>query len=324
MHSIKPIHGLLFALLFALSLPIKLAAANNIPWEIDIVPVLSRTVEYGGLPPVGTLSSVAAYNMPMLQWLHAPALWLTGNAAISLVLTLLVFNWLGMLAMFWVGSDMFRPVAGLLAAALFAFSEVGISSSYTAWAQLLLPGFFAMTFALLWAWRWYERGFFLALAGIVATAAFMTHFSAVLLYPAMLIFALLSRAKWQWRWLLAGSFVCVLMLAPYLVFEIERDFADVRAFITQDTLVDADVMEVYGQYKPGAQSSPRTSEAAPPTAVVEAEQEPIVVAASQNRILAYVQRAIPQTWNSFLSPLTVNTRELQAAFEPLAPILRLG
>jgi len=322
MHSIKPIHGLLFALIFTLSLPIKLAAANNIPWEIDIVPVLSRTVEYGGLPPVGTLSSVAAYNMPMLQWLHAPALWLTGDAAISLVLTLLIFNWLGMLALFWVGSELFRPVAGLLAAALFAFSEVGVSSSYTAWAQLLLAGFYAMTFALLWAWRWYERGVFLALAGIVATAAFMTHFSAVLLYPAMLVFALLSRAKWQWRWLLAGMLVCVLMLAPYLVFEVGRDFADVRAFITQETLVDADVMDVYGQYKPGAQPAAESPESAETT--TEAESPVPEATVSQNRILAYVQRAIPQTWNSFLSPLTVNTRALQAASEALASILRLG
>ncbi len=322
MHTIKPIHGFFLALIYALSLPIKLLAAQNIPWEIDIVPVLSRTVEYGSLPPVGTLSSVAAYNMPMLQWLHAPALWLTQDAGATILLTLLVFNWLGMVAVFWVGSAMFRPLAGLVAALLFAFSEIGISSSYTAWAQLLLPGFYAMTFACLWAWRWQERGIFLALAGIVATAAFMTHFSAVLLFPAMLVFALLTRAKWQIRWLLVGASVCLLMLAPYLRFEAERDFADVRAFLSQQARVDAEIMDVYGQYKPGAQPIPAANDSAPgadPTPAQTAQPQ-----RDQNRIIAYAQRALRQSWNNALSPLTVGTGTLQSLAEPIAPLLALA
>ena len=46
-------HGL-FILILILSLPIKLAAAQNMPWDVDIVPVVSRNVEYL-IPPVGTL-----------------------------------------------------------------------------------------------------------------------------------------------------------------------------------------------------------------------------------------------------------------------------
>src|SRR5687767_2495935 len=102
----------LFFLMMLLSLPIKLAAARNMQWDIDIVPVLSRSVEYT-VPPVGTLSSVAAYNMPMLVWLHAPALHLTHNPYLAMLLTLLLFNLLSTLAVYGIGASMFNPRVGL-------------------------------------------------------------------------------------------------------------------------------------------------------------------------------------------------------------------
>src|SRR5690349_16475054 len=91
-------HLLLF-LIFLASLPIKFAAAQNMPFDIDIVPVLQRNLEYS-LPPVGTLSSVAAYNMPMLEWLHLPLLHLTHNAWWTIFLSLILFNFLGTIAVF--------------------------------------------------------------------------------------------------------------------------------------------------------------------------------------------------------------------------------
>lgn len=220
------------------------------PFDIDIVPVLSRNVEYT-FPPVGTLSSVAAYNFPMLEWLHWPAQALTGDTWWTFFLTLLIFNSLSSFAAFCLADSMFDKRAGLVAASLFTFSEVGISSSYTAWAQLLLPGFFVMTVFFLWEWCRQAKGIYLAGAGVIATAAFMTHFSALLLYPSMLAFALLTGAKWQWRWLLGGAIVVLLLFLPYLRFEIERDFVDLKAFVTQEVLVDPETMAQYEVYKPG-------------------------------------------------------------------------
>ncbi|MEO1163280.1 MAG: glycosyltransferase family 39 protein, partial [Chloroflexota bacterium] len=192
-------------LVIALSAPAKLIAAINMPWDIDIVPVVERNVQYT-LTPIGTLSSVAAYNLPMLEWMHLPAQWLTGNVWWTIVLTLMVFNALGTLAVYALSIDLFDDKrAALVSAVFFTLSEVGVSSTYTAWAQLLLPTYFVLVTLCLWWWYQREQGIWLALAGILATAAFMTHFSALLLYPAMLVFALLVRAKWQWGWLIAGA-----------------------------------------------------------------------------------------------------------------------
>jgi 4-amino-4-deoxy-L-arabinose transferase-like glycosyltransferase len=241
---------LLLACIILVSLPIKFLAAQNMPYDIDIVPVLARNVDYT-LTAVGTLSSVAAYNFPMLEWLHLPLQALTGNVWWTIFLTLLIFNILSTFATFCLADSMFDSRAGLAAATLFTFSEVGISSTYTAWAQLLLPGFFVMTVFFLWEWRKQEKGIYLAAVGLIATAAFMTHFSALLLYPAMLAFAVITKAKWQWRWLLVGATASLLMLMPYLLFEIDRDFVDLKAFVTQDVLVAPEVMAEYEIYKSG-------------------------------------------------------------------------
>lgn len=257
-------------LIFLASLSIKLLAAqSSMPFDIDLVPVLSRGMEYA-LPPVGTLSSVAAFNMPALQWLHLPALHLTRDAGFAILLTMLAWNALATGAIYVLTASLFDRRAGWIAVALFAFSETGISSAYTAWAQLLLPGYSVLVLLCLWRWIERERGIFLALAGMLATLAWMTHFSAVLFFPAMLIVALLARARWQWRWLLIGGAACVLLLSPYIVFEAQRDFADLRAFFSQRTLASPEAMRAAQAFKPeavqvpdGATTSAQPDQAAP-------------------------------------------------------------
>ncbi|MCA9894551.1 MAG: glycosyltransferase family 39 protein [Anaerolineae bacterium] len=240
-------------LIWLLSLIPKLLGAHNMVWEIDMVPVVMRGSDWlagGPFPAFGTLSSVAAYNMPMLVWLNLPMLIVTGNPFWAMLLTGILWNALSTWAVFRLGTDLFGLRTGLAAAALFAFHETSIAGTYTAWAQLFLPGFFAMTLLCLWRWIATERGFYLALSGIIATAAFMTHFGAVLLYPAMLVIALLVRARWQWRGLLIGAAVVMVMLAPYLLFEADRDFADVRAFFAKEPLVGQQSLDDAAYLKP--------------------------------------------------------------------------
>lgn len=241
-------------LVWLLSLPAKLLAAQHMPFDVDYVPVLSRGYEWlqgGAFPAVGTLSSVAAYNMPMLPWLHLPALALTQHAYSAFLLTMLAFNLVSTGAIFRLGCGMFNWRVGMIAATVFTFSETGVSSAYTAWAQQLLPGFYALVALCLWEWYAQRRGVFLALSGVIATAAVMTHFSAVVVLPAMLVFAMLSRARWQMRWLLIGIAGSVLLLVPYWRVQVERDFADVRAFLSQTPLVTPDILAQYEYLKPG-------------------------------------------------------------------------
>jgi hypothetical protein len=297
-------HSIRLLLIFLASLPIKFAAAQNMPFDIDIVPVLQRNLEYP-LPPVGTLSSVAAYNMPMLEWLHLPLLHLTQNAWWTIFLSLSLFNLLGTFAVFKLSEAFFGKATAYAVAALFTFSEVGISSSYTAWAQLLLPSFFALSLCCLWFWHTKENGLYLALAGIIATAAFMTHFSAILLYPAMLVFALVNRSKWQWRCLFIGGVVGALMLAPYLLFEAQRGFIDLKAFLNQDTLVAPEVLDQYRPYSAPNQSNNTVTDT--PSTSDNPQRQPN---SRFERVLAYALSVPSLLFNALQAAFPIGSRGL--------------
>lgn len=316
-------HGLLL-LILCLSIPIKGVAAHNMPWDVDIVPVVQRNVQYG-LPPVGTLSSVAAYNFPMLSWLHLPMQWLTGHVWWTIFLTMLLFNLLSTVAVYALGLSMFSQRVALVAAVLFTFSEVSISSAYTSWAQLLLPGFFAMTMLALWLWIDKEKGMYLAAAGVLATAAFMTHFSALLLYPAMFVVAIITGAKWQWRWLLVGIILVIALFLPYLQVQIERDFRDMRAFASQDVLVEYDVMQEFRAYQYGR---PREQVAQPSQAETVTPQAPNNPSPPQInevrprwlRAIDYALEAPNWYWRAMTTAFGVSLRGISEA----APNLAVG
>ena len=317
----------LFICILLLSIPIKFAAAQNMSWDIDIVPVVSRNVEYV-IPPVGTLASVAAYNLPMLEWLHLPAQWLTGDVWWTIFLTMLIFNLLSTTALYASGLSMFNQRVAIVAAALFTFSEVGISSSYTAWAQLLLPGFFAMLIFCLWRWVDKEEGFWLAAAGVIASAAFMTHFSALLLYPAMLVFALVTRAKWQIRWLIAGAIAVILMFTPYVLVQIERDFIDIKAFASQEPLVTDEVLAQYEIYKPGYNApiaSPQndsSTQAETPETAPQVETTP-QVRPRWLRAIDYARKSPRFFWRAMTTAFVTRTPGISEVAPALTPFTAL-
>ena len=253
--KIRPNHAAFWLLILA-SVIVKLVAAQLLAWEADYVPLISRGAAWldgGAFPVVGTVSSVAAFNLPFLVWMQLPALVVTRHIPTVLVGTQLAFNMLATVALWRLGRELFDDRAGMAAALLFTFSEVGVSGAYTAWAQLLLPGFCALFVYCLFRWQVDGRARFVALSWLLATAAFMTHFSAVLLYGVLAAWWLILRPPWKARGLLAGVGASILMLAPYMAFEAQNDFIDLRAFFTRSHRIDAETLADFAHLKPGGQ-----------------------------------------------------------------------
>ncbi len=260
---------ILFILILLTSVAVKLVAARHLAWEADYVSLISRGQAWlagGEFPAVGTLSSVAAFNMPFMVWMQLPALLFTDDIRIVLVSTQLLFNVLTTIIIFELGARLFGGNCGLVAATLFTFSETGISSAYTAWAQLLLPGFVVIFTYCLYQAHTLKRKRYVAATFVAATAAFMTHFSAVLLFGIMLVFALLFRSLANTRGVLVGLAVSAIMIAPYLAYEATVDFVDLRAFFTRRSTLSPEVLAQYAYLKPEAQvlapQSPSASGAA--------------------------------------------------------------
>jgi len=252
---------------------LKVYSSQLMTWEVDYVPLIARGQAWlhgGDFPVVGTLSSVAAFNMPFLVWMQIPALLITNNVKLALLGTQLSVNLLTTCVIFRLGGELFDRRAGLLAAALFTFSEVGIASAYTAWAQMQLPGFFALIAYLLYRWKRDNWSWAAALTLILATAAFMTHFSAVLLYAVIVLMIIALRLPVNWRAVLVGLLVSGIMLAPYLAYEARVDFVDLKAFFTRRNTISAEVLAEYDHLKP----APRIQKNAAPASDAEDSAEP--------------------------------------------------
>jgi len=242
-----------FALMLLAGVALKVYSSQLMTWEVDYVPLIARGQAWlhgGDFPVVGTLSSVAAFNMPFLVWMQIPALLITNNVKLALLGTQLSVNLLTTCIIFRLGGELFDRRAGLLAAALFTFSEVGIASAYTAWAQMQLPGFFALIAYLLYRWKRDNRSWAAALTLILTTAAFMTHFSAVLLFAVIVLMIIALRLPVNWRAVLVGLLVSGIMLAPYLAYEARVDFVDLKAFFTRRNTISAEVLAEYDHLKP--------------------------------------------------------------------------
>ena len=308
-----------FWLLIAASVGIKLVAAQLLVWEADYVPLIARGAAWldgDAFPVVGTLSSVAAYNLPFLVWLQLPALLVTRDVPTVLIGTQLAFNLLATVATYRLGRDLIDERAGMIAALLFTYSQVGISSAYTAWAQLLLPGFGVFFVYCVYHWKATGRAGFVALTWLVATAAFMTHFSAALFLGVLAALWLILRLPWNARGMAAGALLAAAMLTPYLVFEVEQDFHNLRAFFTRSHRIDAQTLAQYAHLKPEAP----TSRADAPPANEAPKPEPAPPEGRLQRGIRYILSLPGHGLAALHLPFQAELRSLRAQLPPLAPL----
>ncbi|MFQ3645986.1 MAG: hypothetical protein SNJ54_01205 [Anaerolineae bacterium] len=308
----------------------KLSLSDTIIFDYDIVPVVALGWEWlyngGAFPAHGTLASVAAYNLPGLVWLHLPALMVTSSPWLAMVLTLLWFNMLGTFAAYALGRELSHPLGGAAAALLFTFSEGAIAATTTAWAQLLLPTFFVGVALCLFRWKRTGHGGWMLAAGLTALLAFMTHFSAVLLLPVMVVFWLLSGAVVRWRWLLLTAAMAGALLAPYLAFQAQRDFRDLQAFLTRRVQIPQDAFEDVRAEVRRLASAQAAGVPAPPTpapaAAAEPESRALRFALRLPRELALVGES--QTQFIVRAPLDSPTRALEQALTWALRLVCLG
>jgi 4-amino-4-deoxy-L-arabinose transferase-like glycosyltransferase len=225
----------------------RLYAAQDLRWSSDTVPIIDigqRFFRDGLFPLHGSLSSVAAYYMPGLVYLFMPAMLLTNDPALIIILTALAANLIGILLVYRLCSEFFDREIGLVAAALYTFSTIGIESAYTAWAQMNVGVFFMGTIYFLYRWAAYMHGRDMTLAILAAVFVFMIHFAAFVLAIVIAVFYFLiprPRPAIPVKWLIASAIGTIVLLAPYGYFEITRDFVDVRAFISRKDLVPPEV-----------------------------------------------------------------------------------
>lgn len=185
-------------------------------------------VEGVRLPLVGLMSSVGVHNPPLFIYL------VSLPASLNLDARFVTGGLIGLCHVLAVGMTFvlarrrFGEATAVAAALLFACAPWAVLYGRKLWAQDVLPPVCA---ALLWACvRFWERPNTraVALLPVLLCALFQLHYSAVGMIAMSAVMLLTGLRRVHVRALVFGVFAAGLMLAPYLAFQVEHDYSDLR------------------------------------------------------------------------------------------------
>jgi 4-amino-4-deoxy-L-arabinose transferase-like glycosyltransferase len=205
------------ALLALLGAALRLAWLDQTAFGFDQARVSALALEMargGRFAATGMQSSVGVPNLPASVWVFALFYRLSTDPLVATAGVALL-NALGVLGLGWLARRAWGPLAGLVAAALWATSPWAVFFSRSIWAQELLP-----PLAILWACCGYlaaqkHSARWLAAHLFLAGFAPQVHYAGLALWPGTL-WLLLRAGLWRHRWGLAvGAGGALLAAAPF-------------------------------------------------------------------------------------------------------------
>ncbi len=230
----RPFTPLAFLFILLLALALQVAQIPSYPLKFDQAQVLSlaRGVFTQGVFPLhGILNSLRAYNPPFFVWLYVLPMAVTEEPSVILVLPALVLHAASMVILFLLGERYVGPRGGLAAAAIYGFSPQGLYFGHSSWAQGLLPSFYLLLLYCLARWLLEGKGWHAASALFLAAWATGIHWAGALTLGVVVVLPFVLRGRPKWAPVLVGAALSVLVWAPYLGFEKQRSFSDLRALL---------------------------------------------------------------------------------------------
>ena len=120
-------------------------------------------IDEGIFPVHGILNSLGAYNPPFFVWLYLLPMMLTRDHGWVLTLPALSLHILAILILYRLGRRYFNPGLGLAAAALYAFSPLGLYFGNSSWAQGLLSPLYVLMVLFMSEWLLECKSWYVAL-----------------------------------------------------------------------------------------------------------------------------------------------------------------
>jgi Dolichyl-phosphate-mannose-protein mannosyltransferase len=130
------------------------------------------------------------------------------------------------------GTEMFGPPVGLIAAALYAVFPMTVLSGKALWNPGFLPFFVTLFLWTLWRFLIDRRPWMLALVLFLLGVLLQIHVSGAIFVLLLPIVFLLYRPPLRVAPLLGGLLGVALLFAPYLRFEVQHGFPDARQLLT--------------------------------------------------------------------------------------------
>ena len=210
-------------------------------WGADMVAVIKVAEQFsknGIFPVKGILSSVAAYNMPGLVWLVLPASLIFSDPSAIAMATAIPLNILAAFILFKLAARSMHRNLAFACMIIYCLSPLTFQASRSLWAQHYLGPFYIFIAYFLTKWAIDRKALYGPAAIIFIVYATMIHFSAVVLLGVWGVVWLLWRPPMRFSGLLLALFISTILLSPYLCFQMERGFQDLKAFVVGKSLLD--------------------------------------------------------------------------------------
>ncbi|HEX8966912.1 MAG TPA: hypothetical protein VF937_03465, partial [Chloroflexota bacterium] len=240
-------------LLVAGGATVALAAALRL-WRLDLtmferdegalIRIAEDIVRSGQMPLTGPMFSQGVPSAPHFMYLLAPLIAVSRDPAfISGAIGLA--NVAGIGATLWLGWRGFGPLAGVIAALLYAASPWATFYARRIWQPDILAPLAAFLFVALDLAIVERRAWWAAITFPIAVLAVLVHPSFATLLPVLIVPAgVLIRTR-QWRPLLLGAAVAALITLPTAVREVQTrlvDVANMRYYSSLHTWVDLEAV----------------------------------------------------------------------------------
>ena len=222
------IEWLILAAIVAVGAWLRFQHLELLEFKGDEAFAANRALEFvrgGKLPTSGLMSSVGIPNPPLFCWMLIPMFFITSSIAAvcgmiaGLGLAAVVVTW-------WIGRKYYSPLAGLVAAALFATAPWAVIYSRKIWAQDFVPVYAT---AMMWAahalvFGKRPKAVFWMLC--LPLCVIQIHYSGFALTATSVAILVLLRPKIDWRWAVAGVAVAVVLAVPYAMEQQRKGWAE--------------------------------------------------------------------------------------------------
>jgi len=198
--------------------------------------VIHEIATFKHFPALGPITSVGSmYLGPLYYYMMAPWLWVTGMSPLGPAIGVALLASAALVAQFFAMRDLFNTRIALLSTALTATSSVLVHASRFSWnPNLLSPASFLLVYALIKSLQTNKLVWYVA-SGLLLSLTIQLHYLALLLGPFVAIAMIIKLAITPERKTTAINITAafagfIILLAPFILFEIIHSFPNIHSF----------------------------------------------------------------------------------------------
>jgi 4-amino-4-deoxy-L-arabinose transferase-like glycosyltransferase len=194
---------------------------------------------HGDLTLLGPTSSVGGFFLgPIYYYLMAPFLWLSNYDPVGPAIMVVLFGLTTIYLVYRLGKEFFGPIAGIIAALLYAVSPIIITYSRSSWNPNVFPFFTITSLYSLYKAVEKNKWWLFVLSGILMGINLQIHYLATFVGAIMFFYVTFVDFRLKAVWvkelvkryaLMLGGFL--IGFSPFIAFEVRHSFTNSQNII---------------------------------------------------------------------------------------------